>query len=346
MAFLRRRRRGCDTTASGWDHGGVTNIDITVLGSANLDITATVPRLPGPGETLLGTSLTHSPGGKGANQALAASRAGATVRFIGAVGQDAAAVQALELLEADGVDLEHLLRVETEPTGTALIAVDEQGENNIIVIPGANAALDADAVRAQADQIQGLLVLQGEVPASGLAAAVAVAPARIVLNLAPVIQVPREVFLAADPLVVNEHEGALALTQLGGNPEGLGEAQVVAALRAQGVPSVVMTLGAQGALVSGAAASAPAGAAAGVTGQDLPAQNLPDDAGSVRVPSVKVAAVDATGAGDAFVGALAARLAAGEGLVAAATYAARFAADTVTRPGAQASYPAAGVPLG
>ncbi|WP_199712624.1 ribokinase [Galactobacter caseinivorans] len=317
----------------------MTNIDITVLGSANLDITATVPRLPGPGETLLGTSLTHSPGGKGANQALAASRAGATVRFIGAVGQDAAAAQALELLEADGVDLEHLLRVETEPTGTALIAVDEAGENNIIVIPGANAALDADAVRAQADQIRGLLVLQGEVPASGLAAAVAVAPGRVVLNLAPVIEVPREVFLAADPLVVNEHEGALALTQLGGQPQGLGEAEVVAALRAKGVPSVVMTLGAQGALVSGAPEQ-------DLPATDLQATDLPDDAGSVRVPRVKVAAVDATGAGDAFVGALAARLAAGEGLVAAATYAARFAADTVTRPGAQASYPAAGAPLG
>lgn len=298
------------------------NIDITVLGSANLDITATVPRLPGPGETLLGTSLTHSPGGKGANQALAASRAGASVRFIGAVGQDASAAQALALLDADGVDLEHLLRVEQEPTGTALIAVDEQGENNIIVIPGANAALDADAVRAQSDQILGLLVLQGEVPASGLAAAVAAAPGRVVLNLAPVIEVQREVFLAADPLVVNEHEGALALSQLGGDPRGLAEEDVVLALRAQGVPSVVMTLGAKGALVS-----------------------APDDDGVARVPSVKVAAVDATGAGDAFVGALAARLAVGDRLATAAAFAARFAADTVTRPGAQASYPEAGAAL-
>lgn len=298
------------------------NIDITVLGSSNLDITATAPRLPGPGETLLGTSLTHSPGGKGANQALAASRAGASVRFIGAVGQDASAAQALALLDADGVDLEHLLRVEKEPTGTALIAVDEQGENNIIVIPGANAALDADAVRAQSDQILGLLVLQGEVPASGLAAAVAAAPGRVVLNLAPVIEVQREVFLAADPLVVNEHEGALALSQLGGEPRGLAEEDVVLALRAQGVPSVVMTLGAKGALVS-----------------------APDDDGVARVPSVKVAAVDATGAGDAFVGALAARLAVGDRLATAAAFAARFAADTVTRPGAQASYPEAGAAL-
>lgn len=293
------------------------SVDITVIGSTNLDITATAPRLPGPGETLLGETLTHSPGGKGANQALAASRAGASVRFVSAVGSDAAAGQALALLEADGVDLGHLLRDPALPTGTALIAVDAQGENNIIVIPGANAALDGAAVTLRQDVVEGVVVLQGEIPADGVDAAVAAARGRVVLNLAPVIELPRAAVLAADPLVVNEHEGELTLAQLGQDPAGLDEAGVVAALRAQGVASVVMTLGSRGALVS-------------------------DAAGTVEVPSVSVSAVDATGAGDAFVGALAARLAAGETLVAAARFAARFAADTVTRPGAQASYPAKG----
>jgi ribokinase len=293
------------------------SIDITVIGSTNLDITATVPRLPGPGETLLGETLTHSPGGKGANQALAASRAGASVRFVSAVGTDAAADQALALLKADGVDLGDLLLDPALPTGTALIAVDAAGENNIIVIPGANAALGAQAVTSRAAAIEGVVVLQGEIPAGGIAAAVASAKGRVVLNLAPVIEVPREVVLAADPLIVNEHEGELTLAQLGVEPAGLDEEAVVAALRAQGVASVVMTLGSRGALVS-------------------------DGAGTTQVPSVAVSAVDATGAGDAFVGALAARLAAGASLVEAAGFAARFAADTVTRPGAQSSYPEKG----
>jgi len=291
------------------------SIDVTVIGSTNLDITATAPRLPGPGETLLGSSLTRSPGGKGANQALAASRAGASVRFLTAVGTDSAAGEALALLEADGVDLGHALRSGEAPTGTALICVDGDGENTIIVISGANAELGADAVHERAAAIEGITVLQGEIPADGLAAAVRLAPGRVVLNLAPVIEVPRPVLMAADPLVVNEHEGALSLAQLGGDPTGLGDEEVVAALRARGVRSVVMTRGAKGAVVS-------------------------DDAFTGSVDSVAVRAVDATGAGDAFVGALAARLAEGETLADAAAYAARFAADTVTRPGAQASYPA------
>lgn len=293
------------------------SIDITVIGSTNLDITATVPRLPGPGETLLGTSLTHAQGGKGANQALAASRAGAAVRFIGAVGDDSASDTALSLLVADGVDLSQLVRVPGTPTGTALIAVDDAGENNIIVIAGANAALDGELVADRREQIEGLVVLQGEIPASGLAAAVQDAPGRVLLNLAPVIEVPREVLLAANPLVVNEHEGAMVLQQLGANPSGLDDAAVVGALRAHGIASVVMTRGAQGALVS-------------------------QEATQVVVPSVQVSALDATGAGDAFVGALAARLAAGESLEVAAAFAARFAADSVTRAGAQSSYPAKG----
>ena len=143
---------------------------------------------------------------------------------------------------------------------------------------------------------------------------------QVVMNLAPVIEVPTRVLTAADPLIVNEHEGAEALRLLGGSPEGLGEEATVAALLAAGVPSLVMTLGARGAFVA--------------------------DASGVRtVPAARVRAVDTTGAGDAFVGAVAARLAAGAGLDEATSYAARFAAGAVLAAGTQSSYPQRGATL-
>lgn len=291
-------------------------VDVTVVGSTNVDVTATVPRLPGRGETLLGTSLLSSPGGKGANQALAASRAGASVRFVGAVGDDDAAPTALSHLRADGVDLSTVLTREGVPTGTALIWVEDSAENSIVVVPGANgsiAARDVDRV-AEHGGLEGVVVLQGEIPAEAVTRAAERAPGRVVVNLAPVIEVPARVLTAADPLIVNEHEGAEALRILGGDPEGASEEEVVAALLAAGVSSVVMTLGARGALVA--------------------------DASGVRAtPAARVRAVDTTGAGDAFVGATAARLAEGAGLDAAASYAARFAAGAVLRAGTQSSYP-------
>lgn len=286
---------------------------VTVVGSTNLDITATVHRLPGPGETLLGRTLVHSPGGKGGNQALAASRAGANVRFITAVGSDEAAREAHDLLAADGVDLGHVLVREDEPTGTAIITVDQGAENTIIVIAGANQHLDAGAVQARAAAIEGVVVLQGEIPVTGIQAAFAAAEDRVVFNLAPVIDVPADLILRADPLVVNEHEGAGALTMLGGNPDGLSDEEIVHALKAAGVRSVVMTLGANG-------------------------SHVIDNQGEHKIPAHTVTPVDTTGAGDAYVGALAARLAAGDSLADAAAYATRYAADTVTRAGAQASY--------
>lgn len=302
--------------------GSARSIDVTVVGSTNVDVTATVPRLPGRGETLLGTSLVSSPGGKGANQALAASRAGASVRFVGAVGDDDAAPTALCHLRADGVDLSTVLTREGVPTGTALIWVDDSAENSIVVVPGANGSLTAADVDTVADGggLEGVVVLQGEIPAEAVTRAAELAPGRVVMNLAPVIEVPTRVLTAADPLIVNEHEGAEALRLLGGSPEGLGEEATVAALLAAGVPSVVMTLGARGAFVA--------------------------DASGVRtVPAARVRAVDTTGAGDAFVGAVAARLAAGAGLDEATSYAARFAAGAVLAAGTQSSYPQRGATL-
>ena len=279
-----------------------SRVAVTVVGSINADITATVPRLPGRGETLLGTSMVTSPGGKGANQALAAARSGAGVRFVGAVGNDDAARVALEYLDAEGVDLSTVLTRDDVPTGTALIWVECSAENSIVVISGANATVTPNDVQrvAQEGGLEGVVVLQGEIPADSVARAAQLAPQRLVVNLAPVITVPDHVLTSADPLIVNEHEGAEAWRLLGGDPSGSSEQEVVEALISSGVPSVIMTLGARGALIA-------------------------DPSGIRSVPAAQVRAVDTTGAGDAFVGAVAARLAAGEELDAAASYAARFA---------------------
>lgn len=295
-------------------------IQVTVVGSSNVDITALMNRLPGPGETVLADSYQLTPGGKGANQALAAQLAGAQTEFIGAVGEDEHSAIALGQMETAGVQLERVIRSQ-EPTGVAIISVDSHAENSIAVVSGANASVDAAAVRT-AGELHGVLVLQGEIPAAGITAAIAAAQDRVVLNLAPVITLQRGDFLAANPLVVNEHEAFEALKQLdAAAAEGLEEnyEQLAQQLLAQGIGSVVITLGGAGCLVAEM-----------------------DAAGQTQlshVAALKVNAVDTTGAGDAFTGALAARLAAGETLSEAADFANRFAAYTVQHPGAQASYP-------
>lgn len=294
-------------------------VTVTVVGSTNADITATVPRLPGRGETLLGTSMVTSPGGKGANQALAAARSGASVRFVGAVGNDDAARVALKYLASEGVDLSAVLTRKDAPTGTALIWVEDSAENSIVVISGANGTLtaqDVDNVAGQ-DKLQGVVVLQGEIPAETVTRAAELAPDRLIVNLAPVIDLPRHVLTKADPLIVNEHEGAESLRQLGGDPSGMSEQDIVEALTTAGVPSVIMTLGARGAVIA-------------------------DSAGVRLTAAARVEARDTTGAGDAFVGAVAAQLADGQDLDTAASYAARFAAGAVLKAGTQSAYPQRG----
>lgn len=179
-------------------------VGVTVVGSVNLDLVTTVARLPGPGESLTATGLVRLPGGKGANQALAARRLGLSVRLIAAVGTDPEADTALELLRREGVQLDRLQRV-TEPTGLALIAVDTTGETTIIVVPGANAALrvDADDV-AGADAV--LTVL--EVPEQAVIAAARHATGLFVLNASPARPVPPEVLARADLVVTNRAEYA------------------------------------------------------------------------------------------------------------------------------------------
>lgn len=293
-------------------------MSIIVVGSINADLAVQVHRHPKPGETLMGSGGTITPGGKGANQAVAAALQGASVRFVGAVGNDAYATSALRCLTKSGVDLTGISHVE-DTTGLAVIAISADGENTIIVVPGANAWVDAEAVKQHATDIAAadIVLLQGEIPAEGFQAAVDAATHRVVINLAPVVPVDRDALLQADPLMANEHEAALVLQQLGHevveedskNPEKL-----AADLLDAGFASVVLTLGAAGALVA-----------------------TPE--GSELVPSPKVTAVDTTGAGDAFAGALVARLDAGDSLLDAAHHAVRVAAYAVTGRGAQDSYP-------
>ncbi|WP_334122985.1 ribokinase [Glutamicibacter sp.] len=291
------------------------DIQVTIVGSSNVDITALMARLPGPGETVLADSYQLSPGGKGANQALASQLAGAATEFIGAVGKDSHSEVALGQLDEAGVKLDRVAR-SSEPTGVAIIQVDSGAENSIAVVSGANATVSEEAVKS-AGALEGIVVLQGEIPASGIKAAMDAATDRIVLNLAPVIELERDYLLKANPLVVNEHEAALILAQLDGSETISTESEPVIAqkLMDRGLASLVITLGANGCLVA------------------------EPDSQIQQLSAVKVSAVDTTGAGDAFTGAVAARLANGDDLAQAAEFAGKFAALTVQAHGAQASYP-------
>ncbi|AZA10839.1 ribokinase [Corynebacterium gerontici] len=288
--------------------------NIAVVGSINADLTVQVDRHPKPGETLLGAGGGVAPGGKGANQAVAAALRGADVHVVGAVGDDSYADPALALLKAAGV---HLEEVETVPgsTGLAVITVAADGENSIVVVPGANASVDATFVQRHARTIReaDVLLLQGEIPASGIEAAVALSQGRVIINLAPVVKVAPETLLHADPIMANEHEAGLILEQLGRTGDGSPEALARELLRA-GFPSAVLTLGAKGALVA-------------------------DQSGLELVQSPRVKAVDTTGAGDAFAGAFCAAVLGGAGLREAAQESVRVAAFSVTGYGAQTSYP-------
>lgn len=292
---------------------------ITVVGSINADLTSHVQRHPHPGETLLGTGGGITAGGKGANQAVAAALLGAQVNMVGAVGKDPYAAPATAMLTSSGVNMDSVEEVDAV-TGLAIITVSSDGENTIIVIPGANGVVDESYVSAHKDTIagSGIVLLQGEIPADGFATAVELAQkhgARVVVNLAPVIQVNKEALLTSDPLMANEHEAGLILDQLGiSHDSDAAPEKLIELLLGAGFASVVLTLGSKGAMVA--------------TAEEV-----------TEIPTPKITAVDTTGAGDAFAGAFVAKLAAGENLVDAAYFAARVGAFAATGHGAQASYP-------
>lgn len=292
---------------------------IVVLGSLNMDQVVVVPHLPGPGETVVGGSLRTTPGGKGANQAVAAARLGGDVHMVGRVGRDDFGASLRAALVRDRVDVEALVD-DTEPSGTALIVVDERGENQISVAPGANGRLDgADADRAVALLDRGdVLLVQLEIPLATVSDAVRRARARgagTVLNAAPARPLPAGLLADLDVLVVNEHEAA----QLAGEaaPGQTDPEAAAARLLAMGPGAVVVTLGAAGSLLH---------TSAGTRRQDAP----------------RIDVVDTTAAGDAFVGALARWLAAGRSLEGGLAYANAAGAHAAARPGAQASLPTAG----
>jgi ribokinase len=287
---------------------------VVVFGSINLDLVTRVPRLPSPGETLVGSGFASYPGGKGANQALAAARAGAAVRMYGAVGRDAAAESALALLRDGRVDVSGVRAVDA-PTGCATILVDDTGENAIVVVPGANEMVDSDAVPDAVLAPGAVLLLQQEVPAPANAALIvraARAGMRIVLNAAPARPLARELLAMTATLIVNESEAASLGPLLGWPPE-TGAFAAAAAADIDGL-EVIVTRGAAGAL--------------SVRGHD-----------SIQVAAPRVDVIDTTGAGDAFAGAFAAALDAGGDRISALSVAAAAGSLACTMHGAQPALP-------
>ena len=295
---------------------------ITVVGSINRDIVAFVPHIPAPGETVLGTGSAQHPGGKGANQAVAAARLRADVatgvRMIGRVGQDAFGTEMTRFLASEGIDVSGVLALADAATGIALISVDPKGENAIAVISGANAAW-TDGLPPLDLSPRDIVVCQLEIPLDIVGAAFAAAKAAratTILNPAPFRALPQDVLERTDVLVLNEVELG---QMLGRDPVVmLTDRQFLPATRevlALGAGAVIVTLGAAGVLL------------------------VERGGRAERVPGQAVRAVDTTGAGDCFVGALAAALTGDDNLLAAAHFANRAAAISVTRTGAASSIP-------
>jgi ribokinase len=291
--------------------------EVFVVGSINQDFVLGVERRPAPGETVTDARLATHNGGKGANQAAAAALLGASVTFLGRVGDDGFGEPLVRSLADKGVDTGLVQQIPGSSTGTAFITVTPDGENAITVAPGANRRLSADDVDAASESIEEaqVLVAQMEVPPEVVVRAVEVAArsgTRALLNLAPPFEVPRTLLEKLDPLVLNEHEAAFLL---GEGVEGVdGALDAAPRLLSLGPRSVVVTVGEDGAVFS--------------------------DGESMRhlaAPGVEV--VDTTGAGDAFVGALAARLADDAPPGDAIAYAVRAGAAAVTKEGAQEALP-------
>jgi ribokinase len=293
---------------------------ITVFGSINVDLTFPVAGLPKPGETVLTPACFETIGGKGANQGVAAARDGATARFVGCIGAEDFGIKARDALARNGVDVSGVSTV-AGATGLATIWIDSNGRNMIAVASGANGAARASALDAPPLQAQSVLVLQMEVPASEVAAAIRLgkqAGAKVLLNLAPALPLPRAALSQVDVLVLNEHEATTLCRTLGLAETGTDLATPDAQLRALAALlescTIIITLGSEGAIGT--------------------------QQGSVwRVGALPVTAVDTTGAGDCFVGVLATALHSGTALPDAMRRAAVAGSLACTIAGAQPSFP-------
>jgi ribokinase len=291
--------------------------EIFVVGSINQDYVLRLDRRPEPGETVTDAALSLFPGGKGANQAVAAARliGPGQVSILGRVGDDDAGPRLVKNLEDNGVDASQVAVVEGKTSGSAFITVTPDGENSIAVAPGANRDFGPDEVDASSGALSGasVLVAQMEVDIAAIERAAEIvsdAGGRVLLNLAPAREAPSSLLALLDPLVVNEHEAAFLLDDgEKRDPEGTARA-----LLGLGPRSAVITLGAEGAA-------------------------LATSDGSSNYAAPQVEPVDTTGAGDAFVGALAARLAEGYGLQEAVPYAVKAGTAAVAKPGAQGALP-------
>ena len=289
---------------------------ILVVGSSNTDLIATVKNFPAAGETIIGTSFLQVMGGKGANQAVAAHRLGGEVKFVTCLGTDANGQNALKYFRETGLDVSSALLVEDTSSGTAIILVDENGENCIVITPGANHRLLPDYIDKIKDDIAAcdIVVLQMEIPYETVKAICTLAHQHkktIMLNVAPACYLDEELIKMIDILVLNETE---AETVSGAKIAETGEEAIVDQLLNFGAKTVVLTLGKQGCL-------------------------LKNEQECLSIPAFQVKAVDTTAAGDTFCGALAAGLARGEQWKDVLTFATAASAVCVTRMGAQPSIP-------
>lgn len=290
---------------------------IVVVGSVNMDLVVRCEHLPRPGETVMGQGFFAAPGGKGANQAVAAARLGSAVEFVGCVGADSFGKQAAEALRGEGIGLSHLGSVEGSATGVAVILVADTGENSIAVAPGANQFLSVRDIEAVSERIAtaALLVCQLETPLGVVRRAIEIASAAavpVLLNPAPAQPLPDTLLQMVSLLVPNAGEAAALAAVTASDATSVFDSAL--ALRRRGAGTVVVTLGAEGVL-------------------------LADQSGCLQHPAYPAHAVDTTGAGDAFVGALAAACAAGLDMQSAVDFAQRAAAFSVARHGAQAAMP-------
>ena len=292
------------------------NKRILVIGSSNTDMTIKGERLPIPGETVTGGIFYMGPGGKGANQSVAAKRLGGDVEFICKVGNDIFGDNALEGYKKEGIDISHVMRSK-EASGTALILVDESGENCISVASGANGDITPADINSVADVIRsaGFLILQLEIPVESVLRAAKIAHEAgvyVILNPAPACELPKEIFKYISLMTPNRSEASI-MSGCDVTDEASLE-KAVEVLKGYGVQDFVVTLGSKGSLVF-------------------------KDGKAEMIPSLKVNAVDATAAGDTFCGALCVALSEGLSLQDAAKFATKASAITVQRMGAQASIP-------